>query len=117
MSFKDMVEAENLSVFLDLDFFGEEHDIRYDGETYAKVPCVISQLKEKDRSTTMSDHAQGIYRVSAVLHCRLADIGNVLPEKGGKIHISDDAFMRRYFVAQAGCDMGMVRLELEALDE
>ena len=31
MSFKDMVEADNLSVFLDLDYFGEEHDIRYDG--------------------------------------------------------------------------------------
>ena len=93
MSFKDMVEADNLSVFLDLDFFGEEHDIRYDGVTYSKVPCVISQLKEKDRSTTMSDHAQGIYRVSAVLHCRLADIGDVLPEKGGKILISKQSLL------------------------
>lgn len=117
MSFKDMVESDNLSVFLDTEYFGEEHSIRYDGETYEKVPCVITQLKEQDRSTTMSDHAQGLYRVSAVLHCRLDDIGGILPEKGGKIHISDDAFMRRYFVAQAGCDMGMVRLELEALDE
>ena len=117
MSFKDMVEADNLSVFLNPDEFGEERDIKYDGVTYAAVPCVMTKLKEKDRNTTMSDHAQGIYRVSAVLHCRLADIGNILPEKGGKIYISEDAFMRRYFVAQAGCEMGMVRLELEALDE
>ena len=84
MSFKDMVESDNLSVFLDTEYFGEEHSIRYDGETYENVPCVITQLKEQDRSTTMSDHAQGIYRVSAVLHCRLDDIGGILPEKGGK---------------------------------
>ena len=58
MSFKDMVESDNLSVFLDTEYFGEEHSIRYDGETYEKVPCVITQLKEQDRSTTMSDHAQ-----------------------------------------------------------
>lgn len=117
MSFKDMVEADNLSVFLNPDEFGEERDIKYDGVTYAAVPCVMTKLKEKDRNTTMSDHAQGIYRVSATFHCRLADIGDVKPEKGGEIFISDDGFMWRYFVGESGCSMGMVRLELEALDE
>lgn len=117
MSFKDMVEADNLNVFLDTEFFGEEHDIRYDGEIYEKVPCVLTKLKEQDRSTTMSDHAQGIYRVTAILHCRLVDIGSVKPENGGEIMISDEGFMQQYFVVQSGCDMGMVRLELGALDE
>lgn len=117
MSFSEMVESDNLGVFLDTEFFGELHTIQYDGETYEDVPCVITKLKEQDRSTSMSDHAQGIYRVTAVLHCRLEDIGGITPEKGGKIHISDGSFMRRYFVAQSGCDIGMVRLELEALDE
>jgi hypothetical protein len=117
MSFKDMVEADNLNVFLDTGFFAEHHNIRYDGVIYESVPCVITQLKEQDRSTPMSDHAQGVYRVTAILHCRLDDIGGLLPEKGGKIHVSDEGFMRRYFVAQSGCEMGMVRLELEALDE
>ncbi len=117
MSFKDMVEADNLTVFLDPDFFGEKHDIMYDGATYEEVCCVLTHLKEKDRSTTMSDHAQGIYRVDATLHCRLADIGGVKPEKGGMIFISEDGFMQRYFVGVSGCSMGMVRVELEALDE
>ena len=117
MSFKDMVEADNLSVFLNTDEFGEERNIKYDGVTYVAVPCVLTKLKEKDRNTTMSDHAQGIYRVTATFHCRLADIGEVTPEKGGLILIGDEDFMQRFFVAQAGCDMGMVRLELEALDE
>ena len=117
MSFKEMVEADNLNVFLDTNFFGEDRDIRYDGITYMAVPCVLTKLKEKDRTTPMSDHAQGIYRVNATLHCQLKDIGGIVPEKGGKIHVSDDGFMQRFFVAQSGCDMGMVRLELEALDE
>ena len=117
MSFKDMVAADNLGVFLNTQDFAEDHDIRYDGVTYNGVPCVLTKLKEKDRSTSMSDHAQGIYLVTATLHCHLDDIGGIVPEKGGKILISDDGFMQRFFVAQSGCDMGMVRLELEALDE
>lgn len=117
MSFKDMVEADNLSVFLNPDEFGEERDIKYDGVTYAAVSCVLTKLKEKDRNTTMSDHAQGIYRVDATFHCRLADIGGIKPEKGGQFLISDDGFMQRFFVGESGCSMGMVRLELEALDE
>lgn len=116
MSFKDMVEADNL-VFVNPEEFGEKRNVKYDGVTYTEVPCVLTKLKEKDRNTTMSDHAQGIYLVSATFHCRLADIGGVSPEKGGKIFISDDGFMERYLVGQSGCSMGMVRLELEALDE
>lgn len=117
MSFKDMVAADNVNVFLDTDFFGETHTIKYDGTTYEDVKCVLTQLKEQDRSTTMRDHAQGIYLVTAILHCNVADLNGTVPEKGGKIFISDGRFMRQYFVAQSGCDMGMVRLELEGLDE
>ena len=117
MSFKDMVRADNLNVFLDPEYFGEERKIRYDGVLYENVPCILTKLKEKDRNTSMRDHAQGVYLVTATFHCQLEDIGGVVPEKGGKIHIEDDGFMQRYFVAQSGCDEGMVRLELEAFDE
>lgn len=117
MSFHDMVAADNASVFLDTEYFGEKHNIRYDGETYKDVNCVITQLKEQDRSVTMKDHAQGIYLVTAILHCNVKDLNGIVPEKGHQIHISDGHFMRQYLIAQSGCDMGMVRLELEALDE
>jgi len=117
MSFHDMVEADNANVFLDPDFFGEEHTVVYDGVTYTGVNCVISQLKEQDRTTKMRDHAQGLYLVTAIFHCRIADLGGILPEKGGRIRISEGRFLRDYYVSQAGCDMGMVRLELEAIDE
>jgi len=117
MSFKEMVSADNAKVFMNLDEFAEIHDIEYDGETYEEVACVITQLKEQDRTTTMRDHGQGIYLVSSIFHCPLDALGGVIPEKGTKIGISDDDFMREFYVAQSGCDLGMIRLELEALDE
>ena len=117
MSFKDMVAKDNLNVFLNDSEFAEKHDIVYDGVTYPNVKCVITQLKEQDRSTTMRDHAQGLYRVSAVMHCALTDLDNIVPEKGGKIKVSDGAFLRTFYVGQSGCEMGMIRLEMEAVDE
>lgn len=124
MGFRDMVEADNLRTFLDLETFGELRTVAFDGEVYSGedekgIPVVISQMKEQDRVTTMSDHEQGLYRVTAVFHCKLADIDGNLPEKGRKfgIYDPDDGFLREYYVGQSSCDLGMVRLELEAIDE
>ena len=44
MSFKDMVAADNTSVFMNLEEFAETHDIRYDGVTYCDVSCTITKL-------------------------------------------------------------------------
>lgn len=117
MSFKDSVAADVKAVFLNASEFAEPHDIRYDGELYKGVSCVMTHLKEQDRSVKMSDHAQGVYLVSTVLHCALDDLDGNLPEKGAVLSVSDGSFMRDYYVAQSGCEMGMIRLELEALDE
>lgn len=118
MSFREMVEADNLSVFSNLDEFAESRTIVYDGETYEEVPCVISQLKSKDRPVVAADHAQGIYFVTAIVHFSAVKLGGYVPEKGSRIKIDDDTgFYHSYYVAQAGCDHGMVRLELEAYDE
>lgn len=117
MSFKDTVRTENTSVFMNSDEFAEIHDIWYDGETYENVSCVISQLREQDRVTKMRDHGQGIYLVTSVFHCDQNALEGVVPEKGTKFKISDGDFMREFYVAQSGCDEGMIRLELEALDE
>lgn len=124
MGFKEMVEADNLKTFLDVNTFGELRIVKYDGETYSGdegdgIPCVISKLKEKDRVTPMSDHEHNIYRVTAVFHCRLIDLDGNVPENGRKFGIldADDGFLREYYVAQNSCDHGMVRLELSALYE
>ncbi len=84
---------------------------------YDRVPCVISKLKQKDRVIPTSDHAQGLYAVSAVFHCAAEFLGGKVPEKGMRISIDDEGFLKEYYVAQSSCDHGMIRLELEAYDE
>ena len=113
-----MVESDNNTVFMNTEEYADLHTVRYDGNLYKEVPCVISQMKAQDRNVPTADHAQGIYLVTAVCHFPLSKLDNIIPEKGKRIDISDETgFMKRYYVAQSGCDLGMVRLELEAYDE
>lgn len=91
------------------------------GRPYEDIPIVLSGLKEKDRRQLMSDHAQGLYIVSSVLHCALSDLGGVQPERGQRIRINDQegggGFFQEFYVASSVCEMGMLRVELEAVDE
>ena len=118
--FKDMVARDNFGVFLNCDEFAEKRTVKYDGATYEDIPIVLSGLKEKDRRQLMSDHAQGLYIVSSVLHCALSDLGGQ-PERGQRIRINDQegggGFFREFYVASSVCEMGMLRVELEAVDE
>lgn len=120
MSFREMVAKDNVGVFMNQDEFAEQHTVIYDGVTYTDISCVISQLKEQDRSSSaVRDHSQGLYLVTSIFHCPMEALGGHVPEKGTKIKISDgdNGFMREFYVAQSGCDLGMIRLELEAIDE
>ena len=121
MSFKDAVDADISNVFLNLDEFAEKRTVKYDGNIYKDIPVVLTNLKEKDRPQVQSDHAQGLYRTSTTLHCALSDLGGDVPEKGMKLRINDRAggggFFKTYYVASSGCEMGMLRVELEAIDE
>ena len=107
--FKDMVARDNFGVFLNCDEFAEKRTVKYDGATYEDIPIV------------MSDHAQGLYIVSSVLHCALSDLGGVQPERGQRIRINDQegggGFFREFYIASSVCEMGMLRVELEAVDE
>lgn len=119
--FKDMVAADIHNVFLNLDEFAERRTIRYDGEDYVDIPIVLSGLKEKDRRQLVSDHVQGLYLVSSVLHCAISDLGGKQPEKGTRLSINNreggGGFFRGFYVASSVCEMGMLRVELEAIDE
>lgn len=119
--FKDMVAADNQSVFLNLGEFAEKRTIKYDGEVYEDIPIVLTGMKEKDRRQLMRDHAQGLYLVSSVLHCAMSDLGGKQPEKGTRIKINDreggGGFFREFYVAASVCEIGMLRIELEAIDE
>lgn len=119
--FKDMVAADIHNVFLNTEEFAELRTIRYDGEEYVDIPIVLTGLKEQDRRQLQSDPVQGLYLVTSVLHCALSDLGGKQPEKGGRIEINDEegggGFFRRFYVASSVCEMGMLRVELEAIDE
>ena len=84
--FKDMVAQDNASVFLNAAEFAELRTVIYDGDTFPDIPIVLSGLKEKERGRRReSDHAQGLYLVTAVLHCRIEDLGGKQPEKGTRM--------------------------------
>lgn len=119
MSFREMVEQDNHTVFSNTSEYADLRTVWYDGDRYDEVPVTMTKLKEKDRTvTTQKNHAQGIYLVTAIVHFPKDKLGGRVPEKGAKISISeDDGFGMQYYVAQSGCDLGMVRLELEAYDE
>jgi len=119
--FKDMVAADNQSVFINSNEFADERTVMYDGEIYTDIPIVLSGLKEQDRRQLQSDHVQGLYLVSSVMHCNADDMNGKLPEKGQRIKINDTegggGFFREFYVASSVCEMGMFRVELEAIDE
>ncbi len=121
MSFKDMVAADNAAVFLNLDEFAERRTVIYDGVEYRDIPVVLTGLKERDRQQRISDHTQGLYLVSRVLHCLEADLGGCQPEKGQRLQINDregdGGFFQEFYVAASVCEMGMLRVELEAVDQ
>lgn len=116
-----MAAADIHDVFLNLDEYGERRTIKYDGDIFEDIPVVISGLKEKDRNQTVRDHAQGLYLVTSVLHCAITDLGGKQPEKGQKLKINDreggGGFFQEFYVAASDCELGMLRVELEAIDE
>lgn len=120
MGFKDMVARDIHKVFLNLEEYSEPRTIVYDGVTYEGVPVVLRGIKEESREQLQEDHVQGLYRATDIMHCSLSDIGGTLPEKGTRIRISDadkPEYYHEYYVANSTIAMGMVRAELEALDE
>lgn len=120
-SFKDMVAADNEAVFLNLDEFAEPRTIRYDGEEYVDIPVLQTGLRQERRKSRVSDHAQGFFIKEGVVHCKVDDLGGHQPEVGQSFQINDreggGGFFQLYKVISSGCDMGMLRIEVEAVTE
>ena len=123
--FRRLVDAQIHKVALDTGRFADARTVIYDGETYAGIPAVFSGPKETDRRTivrqgALRDNAQGLFMATGVLTCALSDLGGRQPEKGQRLKISAGAgggFFEEYFIASSVCDMGMLTVELEAIDE
>lgn len=119
-SFKEMVASDNVDVFLNLDEFGVKRTIIYDGETYPDIPIIISGYTEKERRQLAADHVQGLYQVTQVLHCAIDAFSGIQPEKGSSIKINTSEgskFFLKFYIVTSTCEMGMLRMELRAIDE
>lgn len=118
--FKEMVFSDVHNVFLNTGEFAERRTIRYDGETYESIPVVMTGIKQKDRHQLQTDHIEGLFLATSVLHCAISDLGGKQPEKGCRLSISKNegsSFFLDYYVASSVCEMGMLRIELEDISE
>ena len=97
--------------------FAEQRTVDYDGVTYKNIPLVMTGIKEEDRRQLVSDHIQGLFLVSFVMYCAASDLGGIVPEKGMKITIDDGDFAREFYIGSSVNEFGMLRVELEAIDE
>jgi len=119
MNFKDQIAQDIHGIFLNTEEFAEKRTVQYDGESY-DIPVVLSSMEEKARQQPANDHAQGLFQDIAVLHCAAQDLGDFLPKKGSRIAINSyegSEFFRDYYVLSISKDMGMLRIELEAVSE
>ena len=116
MNFKDMLTSDIHDVFLNLEEFAELRTVRYQD-----IPVVLEGPVNEEREQLRDDHIQGLHRVSAVLHCAESDLGGKLPRQGCPLQINNceggGGYFRRYYVAAAAREMGMLRIELEAIQD
>ena len=115
MSLNEMFESDNRRI-LDISEFSTVRDIYYSGHWYRDITMQISGVREENRSPDSSDHAQGIYRTTDVLHFMYADIGE-LPEQGKRITLRAGTLCDEFYITSARCVEGMIRLELSAICE
>ena len=98
MSFRELVETDNHEIFMNLDELAEEGSIRYDGPLYESIPVVLTGAEELD--------------------CPAEALGDCTPEQGRTVEIHENGtFFHRYRVERSVCEMGMLEMELEAIDE
>lgn len=122
MSFKDVVQADSKSVFLNIGEFAETHTIKFDGEEYTDIPVAITKIKQSDRTILQSDHAQGIYLIAEKVYFNADDTDGHLPEQGKEFKIDEGEalgkpFFQSYRVVTVENAMGVICVELEAYNE
>ena len=116
-----MLAADNKRVFLNTGEFASLRTIIYDGQSFVNIPVVLSGLREDERQQKAADHAQGLFLVKTLLQCALADLEGRQPQKGALLQINNQegggGFFREFYIKEAVCEFGMLRLELEDMNE
>lgn len=116
-----MLAADNKRVFLNTGEFASLRTIIYDEQSFVDIPVVLSGLREDERQQKAADHAQGLFLVKTLLQCALADLEGRQPQKGARLKINNQegggGFFREFYITEAVCEFGLLRLELEDMNE
>ena len=118
--FKDRVARDIHKVFLNVGQAAEQRTIQYDGNLYEDIAVVLTGPVDKDREQLKDDHVQGLHLVTHTLYCAREDLGGKLPKQGSSIQVNTrkgGRFFRTYSIAASADELGMLRIELEELDE
>lgn len=119
MSFKDEVERDIHSVFLNDEEFAEKHTIKYNGRVYKDIPITIIKEQKKEKGYHNVENLHAIYET---LYISEKDLIGSSPEPRQYIEIDNgiacgEPFFERYKIATVDHATGMLIIELEALDE
>ena len=123
--FKDRVARDIHKVFLNPNKVAEERTVIYDGVTYdgpehEGISVVLIGPVDKEREQLKYDHVQGLHMVTHTLYCAKEDLGGKLPKQGKSLQVNTrkgGKFFRRYRIAASADEMGMLRIELEEMDD
>lgn len=109
MTFKDQVDADNASVFLDMDDFGEMHELNGD-----LCRCILqgdTVLQTLSIGAGMRNDYPVIYGVDLTVNVQAKDLEEV-PVYGQTFSVDD----KTYLVDTVKEDMGMLTIGLVAND-
>ena len=112
-------------MFLNPNKVAEERTVIYDGVTYdgpehEGISVVLIGPVDKEREQLKDDHVQGLHMVTHTLYCAKEDLGGKLPKQGKSLQVNTrkgGKFFRRYRIAASADEMGMLRIELEEMDD
>ena len=108
MSFKELVERDNRTVFMNLDEFADIHVIN--GK---EMPCIIDNNEMIDREKRYqykrSLYADGVYLKEVLLYVKAEDFGS-LPAVGRSLTLDK----KSYIISDAIDEGGIYSISLEA---
>lgn len=108
MSFKELVEQDNRTVFMNLDEFADIHVIN--GK---EMPCIIDNNEMIDREKRYqykrSLYADGVYLKEVLLYVKAEDFGS-LPAVGRSLTLDK----KSYIISDAIDEGGIYSISLEA---
>ncbi len=108
-AFRDLIEADNEAVFLNLEEFGEYHELQ---ET--RCVCILqgdTVLKTLSTGGGASQTYPMVYGVDLTVNVKTADLPEI-PVYGQLFSVDDEHFL----VQNVKDDMGMLTIELVAND-